>query len=74
MIIVIDALDECIINSISVDHLIEIITHEYRDSPPPIRFLLTSQPEENIQVTFRLHPERTCFNDLLDFEAYDDIQ
>ena len=74
MIIVIDALDECIINSISVDHLIEIITHEYRDSPPPIRFLLTSRPEENIQVTFRLHPERTCFNDLLDFEAYDDIQ
>ena len=48
MIIVINALDECIINSISIDHLIEIITHEYRDSPPPIRFLLTSRPEENI--------------------------
>ena len=74
MIVVIDALDECIINSVSIDHLIKIITHEYRDSPPPIRFLLTSRPEENIRATFRLHPERTCFNDLLDFEAYNDIQ
>ena len=74
MIVVIDALDESIINSVSIDHLIEIITHEYRDSPPPIRFLLTSRPEENIRATFRLHPERTFFNDLLDFEAYDDIQ
>jgi len=72
MIVVIDALDECIINS--VDHLIEIITHEYLDSPPPIRFLLTSRPEANIRATFRLHPERTCFTDLLDFEAYNDIQ
>ena len=74
MIVVIDALDECIINSVSIDHLIEIITHEYGDSPPPIRFLLTSRPEENIPVTFRLHLERTCFNDLLDFEVYNDIQ
>ena len=72
MIVVIDALDECIINS--VDHLIEIITHEYRDSPPPIRFLLTSRPEENIRGAFRLQPERTCFTDLLDFEAYNDIR
>ena len=70
MIVVIDALDECIISS--VDHLIEIITHEYRDSP--IRFLLTSRPEENIRGAFRLHPERTCFTDLLDFEAYNDIR
>ncbi|KIJ97679.1 hypothetical protein K443DRAFT_681319 [Laccaria amethystina LaAM-08-1] len=72
MIVVIDALDECIINS--VDNLIEIITHEYQDSPPPIRFLLTSRPEENIRATFRLHPERTCFTNLLDFAAYKDIR
>jgi len=71
MIVVIDALDECIN---SVDNLIEIITHEYQDSPPPIRFFLTSRPEENIRATFRLHPERTCFTDLLDFGASKDIQ
>ena len=46
MIVVINVLNECIINSaVSINHLIKIITHEYRDSPPPtFRFLLTSRP------------------------------
>jgi len=46
MIVVIDALDECSENVVA---LITVLAHVYRDSPPPIRFFLTSRPEDNVE-------------------------
>ena len=75
MIVVIDGLDECMDEGLdSIDGLIKLLTHEYRISPPPIRFLLTSRPEDNIRETFLCHPERTCFTNLMDFKADSDIE
>jgi len=75
MIVVIDGLDECMAEGLdSIEGLIKLLINEYRNSPPPIRFLLTSWPEDNLRETFLCHPDRTCFTNLMDFKADSDIQ
>ena len=75
MVVVIDGLDECTAEgSDSVEGLIKLLIDEYQNSPPPIRFLLTSRPEDKIRETFLNRPERTCFTNLMDFKADSDIQ
>ena len=76
MVVVIDGLDECATaeGSDSVDILIKLLIDEYQNSPPPIRFLLTSRPEDKIRETFLCHPERTRVTNLMHFKADEDIQ
>ena len=71
MIVVIDAINEC---HGPLQLFIRILADKYCDSPPPIRFFVTSRPEEEVLGEFNCYPKRVYSLNLTDFPAHKDIQ
>ncbi|KIJ91647.1 hypothetical protein K443DRAFT_31381, partial [Laccaria amethystina LaAM-08-1] len=71
MIVVIDAINEC---HGPLQMFIKILADKYCESPPPIRFFVTSRPEEEILGEFNCFPKRVYPLNLTDFPAHKDIE
>jgi len=70
MIVVIDAINEC---HGPLQMLIKILADKYCESPPPIRFFVTSRPEEEVLGEFNCYAKRVYPLNLTDFPAHKDI-
>jgi len=71
MIVVIDAINEC---HGPLQNFIKILADTYCESPPPIRFVVTSRPEEEVLGEFICYPKRVYSLNLTDFPAHKDIE
>ena len=71
MIVVIDAINEC---QGPLQLFIKILADKYCESPPPIRFFVTSRPEEEVLGEFNCYPKRVYLLNLSDFPAHKDIK
>ena len=71
MIVVIDAINEC---HGPLQMFIKIIADKYCESPPPIRFIVTSRPEEEVLGEFSCYPKRVYSLNLTDYPAHKDIE
>jgi len=71
MIVVIDAINEC---HGPLQMFIKILADNYCESPPPIRFFVTSRPEEEVLGEFNCYPNRVYSLNLTDFPAHKDIE
>ena len=71
MVVVIDAINEC---HGSLQMFIKILADKYSESPPPIRFIVTSRPEEKVLGEFNCYPKRVYPLNLTDFPAHKDIE
>ena len=70
MIVVIDAINEC---QGPLQLFIKILADKYCESPPPIRFMVTSRPEE-VLGEFKCYPKRVYSLNLTNFPAHKDIK
>ena len=70
MIVVIDAINEC---HGPLQLFIKILADKYRESPPPIRLIVTSRPEEALGE-FNCYPKRVYSLNLTNFPAHKDIK
>ena len=71
MIVVIDAINEC---HGPLQMFIKLLADKYCESPPPIRFIVTSRPEEEVLGEFNCYPKRVYSLNLTDFPAHKDIE
>jgi len=71
MIVVIDTINEC---HGPLQMFIKILADEYCESPPPIRFFVTSRPEEDLLGEFTCYSKRVYPLNLTDFPAHKDIK
>jgi hypothetical protein len=71
MIVVIDAINEC---HGPLQMFIKILADKYCESPPPIRFFVTSRPEEEVLGEFKCYPKSVYSLNLTDFPAHKDIK
>ena len=71
MIVVIDAINEC---HGPLQMFIKILADKYCESPPPIRFFVTSRPEEEVLGEFNCYSKRVHTLNLTDFPAHKDIE
>jgi hypothetical protein len=71
MIVVIDAINEC---HGPLQMFIKILADKYCESPPPIRFFVTSRPEEEVLGELKCYPKRVYSLNLTDFPAHKDIK
>ena len=71
MIVVIDAINE---SHGPLQIFIKILADKTCESPPLIRFIVTSRPEEEVLEEFNCYPQRVYSLNLTDFPAHKDIQ
>ena len=71
MVVVIDAINEC---HGPLQMFIKILADKYSESPPPIRFIVTSRPEEKVLGEFNCYPKKVYPLNLTDFPAHKDIE